>query len=153
MDDIYVIIRGEYSDWSIQGYTTRKSEAKRMCAILRSKDKSKYPDRFYYQKIKHLLTPDEVRNRILYSREVWFKKSEETGGYEILNDRHHNSNNVKFYLDTDIHRKLGEDDGIGITPSGIIRITVETHENDRKKAEKIAQDRIYKYLAEQNGIG
>lgn len=152
MDDIYVIIRGEYSDWSIQGYTTKEDEAKRMCAILRSKEKSKYADKFYYQKVKHFLTPDEMRNKIIYLYDIRFEKTE-NGGYAIHRDEWYGE--YEYYLETDekAQYKHKFDEEIGVDVDGRIYVGVKLHENNLAKAEKIAQDRLYKYIAEQNGIG
>lgn len=138
MDKIYVIVDGVYSDWSILGYTNNEEEAKQICAnySLSHKEGEYYYDVYYLEVngIKFLGQKREVLSRY----EVNFYKNAK--GWT----KNWTSEYVNYYKKENkvIESNNGEQ----------MSVFVYIEPNNKEKAEKIAEDFLYKYLAEKEGI-
>lgn len=135
-NDIYVIIQGVYSDWTIKGYTASECEAKSICEIYNKKERDRFDSDWYYQKVV-LLNEISDESKIYKKFEIRVHEYPK-GEYWLSWD---------FQADQNILLKcpkapiLEEDD-----EGKFISVFLET--DDYKKAEKIAQDFWYAYLAE-----
>lgn len=147
-DEIYVIISGEYSDWSIQGYAKTKDDAIHVCAYKNAHLKP-YEDKWYYQTANYI---HKHSCDIVY---VYTLKFENDGfeKYEILSDTAHE---MDFYSTDDKH--LDELQDIVYDPCKhpwYLYVNVKIREANLNLAKKIAQDKLSKYLyekMEQEGV-
>lgn len=137
MGEIFVIISGEYSDWSIIGYTDNEDDATQICAQ-HNKDLS-YEDWYYYD-INRVESPKQ-RIPLQYIHTVRFNR----GKHGVL---------MSDYFTLDYYPELS---GKSITKTEIenapawIIVRVPLKEVNWDRAKKIAQDAIYKYLYEKQG--
>ena len=128
---IYVVTCGEYSDWWIKGYFETREEAEKYCL----KDTDSHIEGV------ELLSLTENQKKITYLKhhEVVFDKKDNKWIMRVEPDRYkvyegkRQATNYRIWLDTSIF---------------YVEVTAET----REKAEKIAQDCLYKYLAEEANL-
>ena len=145
MDDIYVIVSGEYSDWSIVGYCNNEEEAAKRCFLNNTPEETSYYDEWYYLPVKRMegidlsnVHPDyyyEAR-AFKYSNGWEFPLSI---GVELTEPR---SFGV-FIFNKDSPRCRYEQSA---------QIRFKSKELNREKALKIAQDMLYKKLAELDNL-
>ena len=135
MNKIYLIVQGCYSDWDIVGYFASKDDAERFCV----KKQNSYDE-------PYVMTVDCLDNSIdlsdvktLYEHEVLFDKT--NNGQQMRNE----PDGYRVY---DGGKEDIRANGIEPAPfkNGWICITVNQDKFDRKRAEKIAQDILYRYL-------
>lgn len=132
---IYAVFGGCYSDWYCVGYFTNREEADKYCA--------KYgPGDYYVEEIKNLSNKFDVSDVTLkyeheivfdYCNQKWNMRNEPTR-YQFYSDKKLRSNSIR---DSRIYK---------IQPWIVFKINLQ--ENNRKKAEKIAQDYLYQLIYE-----
>lgn len=138
-NEIFAILSGEYSDWNIEGYTDSEDKAMQICAVHNKENKH---DDWYYAEVKKMENP--IRTiELKYVHEVVFDKNMEA--WQMMQDPYR----YKYFEsgDKDIpeHSKID----YWTYTDRIIVATIPMKENNRKKAEKIAQDMLYQFLAMQ----
>lgn len=130
---IYIVMEGQYSDWRIIGYFMSKDNAERFCVL----QDSKY-DRPYVRVVDCLDGVIDLSDvEVLYEHEVVFDRR---GGTMVMRN------------EPNRYRVYGGDNranNIKVSPCSYewICVKVNQREFNRKKAEKIAQDIMYEYLA------
>ena len=128
---IYVIIQGEYSDWSIIGYFTNREEADKYCVAHPSCD-------YYVHPVSDLTnTEDLSRITLKYTHDVVIDHKPE--GWVVR----HEPDRYKCYMSD----YLNSNEIYSFNPpiwSGY-KINIDT--SNREKAEKIALDYHYQLLA------
>lgn len=134
---IYGVFGGCYSDWYIVGYFNDKELADKYCCAYVDGD-------YYVQPMKDLTNKEDLssvtigyRHRVLFD----FEKNE-TRKWVIRND----PDNYSCHLSDKKSPNFIE---LG---SSWIRFNIDLENNDRKRAEKIAQDYLYELLFYGNGI-
>ena len=128
---IYVIIRGEYSDWSIIGYFTNREEADKYCVAHRSCD-------YYVIPVSDLTnTEDLSRITLKYTHDVVIDRKPE--GWIVR----HEPDRYKCYMSD--YLKSNEAYSMNPPMWGAYKINLDT--SNREKAEKIALDYHYQLLA------
>lgn len=131
---IYLLVQGSYSDWDIVGYFTSEEDAKKFAVL----QYGRYDN-------PHVVDVDCLDGRIdlskvevLYKHEVVFDK---VGGSMVMR----NEPNRYVIYGGDI-----KNNSIYVSPyrgNEWINVIVNQKKFDRKKAEKIAQNIMYQYLA------
>jgi len=137
---IYIIIDGCYSDWFIHGYFNDIEKAEKY-VVWYNANHNGYGDEAYIQE-HELLEPEIDYNAIKVLR-----------NHKVVFDKRGNSWNMRnepdrYDIYTGVKKKTVS--GLWAHKKQIYHVEVTTHE--RKKAEKIAQDLLYKWLAESNGL-
>ena len=139
---VYGIFNGEYSDWGVVGYYTSREEAEKRCAV--HNNILGFDDE-YVMELECLDGKMELPQKPLYYlHTVVFDNTEK--GWVMRNDPERYKFSVEDYDEKE--SSTIEDRFVWIAISVKARKGIE----DRKRVEKIAQDRLYKYLAEKNGI-
>ena len=136
---IYRVFYGEYSDWGVLGYYTTRKEAEKRCAI--DNDRFGYEERYVIELDCLDGTVKTTKNNLNYLHEVvldkegesWIMRNEPTRYIYSVNEMPEqamaeNRSHIVFYVKS---RQGAE---------------------GRAKVEKIAQYRLYKYLALKKGI-
>lgn len=131
MSKIYLVVEGCYSYWNILGYFTNKGEAEKWCVLKREEY-----DEPYVLTANCLDGKDDVSDvHPLYSHEVVFRYK--NGSWNMMNepDRYsvYSGDAKSNCIDCGSWRNW-------------IKITVNQDRFNRKKAEKTAQDLLYRYL-------
>ena len=136
---IYGIFNGEYSDWDVLGYYTNREEAEKRCAI--NNKKCGYYDEYVIE-LECLDGKVEMpKDKLHYLHEVVFDKCD--GTWVMRNEP------TRYkYSTEEITQKEIKEGGSWV----VIFVKSRQGETGRKKAEKIAQDRLYQYLALKKGI-
>ena len=133
---IYAIVTGEYSDWSLVGYFNNKDEAERFCLSRQGEY-----DEPYVRELDLLsITEKEKAIEILKYHEVLFDNRD---GKWIMRKE---PKRYKIYSG----KKTPTHSGIWPHNKRIFYANISTQ--SRKKAEKIAQDLMYKHLAMEENI-
>lgn len=134
---IYGVFGGCYSDWYIVGYFNNRELAEKYCCAFGDGD-------YYVQPMKDLTNKEDLssvsigyRHRVLFD----FQKNE-FRKWVIRND----PDNYSCYLSNKKQPNFIE---LG---NGWIRFNINIDKNDRKRAEKIAQDYLYELLSYGDGI-
>lgn len=131
---IYLVVQGCYSDWDIIGYFTREEDASKF--VISQYDRYDGP---YVTAVDCLDGGIDLSNvEVLYEHEVMFDK---VGGTMVMRNSPHS---YKVY-GGDIRAN-----SIYVSPYKQVQwihVKVNQKKFDRKKAEKIAQDIMYQYLA------
>lgn len=139
---VYVIITGEYSDWSILGYAKTEEEANRICAEHNTDCSPFYSA--YYREVEFLDADGEIddpKERYIYPFEFLGLYN----GVEMTGRPDHR------WVDSAILPKAKPK--IVEKPGGKISVTVYLDEKDcDEKAEKIALDAVYQYISEKRGL-
>ncbi len=156
---IYVLINGEYSDWQIMGYTKSEEEAKRICHYENSKYKTSdvWYDDWYYEEVEEYTEivpkgkPCVVLPKSFYYepgsgwKEDW---SYRTIAYMSEEEAH---KDIRYCQFVEPDNKLDSKGYWGAVCDVIIhKCITDITDDDHKKAFKIAQDRLYKTVAEKN---
>lgn len=139
---VYVIITGEYSDWGILGYAKTEEEANRICAEHNTDCDLFYTA--YYREVEFLDADGEIDDPKL--RYIFpFEFLGLYNGVEITSKP--DCRWVTSVILPKTKPKIVE------KPGGKISVTVYLDEEDGvEKAEKIALDAVYKYIAEKRGL-
>lgn len=134
MNKIYLVVQGCYSDWDIIGYFTSEEDADKF--VVSQHDRYDEP---YVMAVDCLDGGIDLSNvEVLYEHDVVFDKVD---GTMVMRNR---PNSYVVY-GGDIRAN-----SICVSPYKRIqwiRVKVNQKKFDRKKAEKIAQDVMYQYLA------
>lgn len=139
---VYGVFNGEYSDWDVVGYFTSREEAEKSCAV--HNNILGFDDE-YVMELECLDGKIELPQKALYYlHTVVFDNTEK--GWVMRNTPEGYKFSVEDYDEKE--SSTIEDRFVWIAISVKARNGIE----DRKRVEKIAQDRLYKYLAEKNGI-
>ncbi len=137
-DDIYVVMYAYYSDWTIYGYFTEKSEAEKYCLA--------HPEMELDVETLHCLDhrQDLSKLRVAYRHTVSFRQCNKTW----FADPESNANNICKTINADQKenryriRVLDRND----CWDAKIEITIVSDRDDRAAAVKTAQDLLYQYL-------
>lgn len=142
MQEVNIIISGEYSDWAIEGYTTYEYEAIQICA---NHNKSMDYEDQYYERVEKAGLP-KYDIPLIYVHRFY---AHEEGGKLVFDI---NSGNVEYYKDIDVSQN--EEIKMDISSSLFVErferkmfawIYVSLKELNYDKARKIAQDKIAEY--------
>lgn len=137
--DLYAIASGYYSDWTIHGYCTSKEEAYDYCAVT---------NRGYYPILmKHLTPGTKEIPRHIYEYRFSFRQR---NGSWIPDEYDECRAEIRYHIPSDTQPSISRDARDSAWP--YIEVSVLSRRLDVKAAEKIAQDYLYKYLAEQEGL-
>jgi|LGVE01.1.fsa_nt_gb hypothetical protein len=129
---MYVIITGEYSDWDIVGYFGKEEDAKKYCLINNDPH-----DDYYYIEIKKLDLTKKQREVKLYCRHKVVFDLGRDGYFEMREESEECDYDLKEYTNEPAKYNLSDN-----YDSGWISYKINC--SDRKKAEKIAQDKLTK---------
>ncbi len=141
---IYAVFCGFYSDWYAVGYFNNRVDADKYCTVCGN-------DEYYVREIKNLEnTVDLSKVTLKYEYCVtfdfrdnkWIMRNE-SGEYVCYNSTELKPNRVSSYGSNLSYTEL--------KPNRVI-FQINIEENNRKKAEKIAQDYLYKLLSCRDGI-
>lgn len=147
--ELYVVLRGCYSDWSIIGYCDDVEHAMQVCAQ-RNKNISTdigNDDYCYYEVVSHVESDRDVV--LNYVHIVRFEKM--PSGWEMQKAR---PEDLDFYVEGDKYIPLGAViKRCHWNLQECIEARIPVKKNDRKKAEKIAQDMLYAFLLNQESDG
>lgn len=131
---VYGVFGGCYSDWYIVGYFNNRNDAEKYCCISNAD--------YYVEPLKDLTDEKDLSKvELKYAHEVVFDYND-IGDKYIMREE---SDRYTYYIDDELHCN-------NITKGerwNCIRFTINLNHNDRKLAEKIAQD----YLAELRSYG
>lgn len=133
---IYVLYKGKYSDWEEIGYCTTQEEAAAQCGI-RTKRGEMYYSEVYYRAVKCLDGRVKYdKPKLYYEYTAIYKRN--GGTWECI---HHED-----YL------RYGVMEGtiVKTLPNGAISVNLIAPIKRKSKAKKIAQDKLYEYLASRN---
>lgn len=132
---VYAVFGGYYSDWYCVGYFTNREEAEKYCI--------KYGnDECYVEELKDLTNKHDVSDVTLkYEHEVCFDFKDKQW---IMRDE---PTRYTCYSDNQLRYNFVQDSGtFSVQPW--ISFQINLIENNRKKAEKIAQDYLYELIYE-----
>lgn len=146
MDKVYILLTGEYSDTEIQGFVDTEEEAKKICDYNNATSSTHYWREWHYEEIERIKenVPDVKPVYVItvkftkYSGNQWMRSEIRPPCECFLSD----AEEVKGARYCEI------------TPYGADQryaeavVDVVLREPDFDKARKIAQDRLYKKLAE-----
>lgn len=129
MKEIYAVMHAYYSDWQLYGYFTNRQDADKYCAV--------YPEKDCHVEILPCFDGQEDFSNITlkYEHEIVFDK---TNSGWIMRDE---SNRYHMYI-ADYLRS----NSIRNSACGWLAFKVNISKDDRKLAEKIAQDMLYQFL-------
>lgn len=130
MKNIYVVMYAYYSDWEIYGYFTNRVDADKYCVA--------HPERDCHVEVVPCFDNQEDLSNIVlkYEHEIVFDK---TAKGWVMRDE---PNRYTMYM-SDYLRSNSISCGIR---NGWLSLKVNTSKDDRKLAEKIAQDFLYQFL-------
>ena len=138
---VYGIFSGCYSDWSVSGYFTNLDEAEKYCAFMN--EKLDDYDEYYVRVLESMDGDVDVTKIILaYEHEVVFDLKEDK---YIMRDEP-----TRYDYYTGVKRKNSIRYG---NRYGWISFKINLDNNDRKLAEKIAQDTLNIYKVSLNECG
>lgn len=142
MNKIYLVVQGCYSDWDIVGYFTSRDDAERFC--IKEQNKYNEPCVMTVDCLDGDIDLSDVKT--LYEHDVFFDKT--NNGWQMRNE----PDRYKVYDSNEENIRANKIEPspyyrvISSPYTSWIRITVNQDKFDRKKAEKIAQDILYRYL-------
>lgn len=139
---IYAIIREECGDWEITGYTEKELDAMQICAQhnMEGEEKGEHSICWCYREANPAVQKTEVELKFVHE----FRFMDSKTGYKACGyDLYYFSNHSKYAAKEVSVRKF---------PSGIIEVCVPSDETNAENAKKIAQDALYKYMSEKQGI-
>ena len=149
MNEIYVLITGEYSDWEIQGFVESEEEAIKTCELY---NENRDYDRMYYEHASRFkeFSPEkleQIKRKYNYTIRAW--RSENSWHFQEANQI--DIEPTKEWVNEKREVNLCEPIMFNNwDPYAVITLTLTTV--DREKALKIAQDMLYKKLAEREGL-
>lgn len=131
MENIYLVMHAYYSEWRIYGYFTNRLEADKYCVA--------HPDRECHVEIVPCLDNQEDFSEITlkYEHTVVF---DEINNSWVMRDE---PNRYEMYM-ADYLRSNSVKDGFFV--NHWLSFKVNISKDDRKLAEKIAQDMLYQFL-------
>lgn len=134
---IYGVFGGCYSDWYIVGYFNNRELADKYCCAFGDGD-------YYVMPMKDLTNKEDLSSvSIGYRHRVLFDFDRNRSKKWIMRD---DPNNYTCYLSNKKQPNFIE---LG---RPWIRFVIDMEKNDRKKAEKIAQDYLYELLSYGDGV-
>ena len=145
---IYVVMETDYSYYDIKGYFSNEKEAEQYCLA--------HPNDYLHIKKINCFDGKEPQNnkiRTFYEQEIIFDNQTKNicvlGNYVMRNE----PDRYQFYSDKELRKDSIIDDHLA--SHGWIMFKINQKENNRKLAEKVAQDRLAQYLldyAEKHGL-
>lgn len=139
---VYGIFEGHYSDWKCIGYCSSKEEAEKRVAKQNAEDD--YYERYVIE-IPCLDGKIDVSDIVAcYTHDVEFCTNDKGKTYTMLDD----PNNYEISLESKLRHPLIIENLYVVR----IRVPLRPGCNDRKLAEKIAQDEFYAYLYQRRNI-
>jgi len=131
---MFAVIKGEYSDWEIIGYFEIEDDAKKYCAIHNGVNEKVWQNEYYYEEIEKInLTGKQHEIKIYYQHEVAFdfkngnfKMRDEPERYECKVVKNSKAK-TEYFMNSDYTKGW---------------LLYHINCKSRKKAEKIAQDRL-----------
>jgi hypothetical protein len=135
---IYGIFSGAYSDWQIHGYMTNRDEAEKYCALKNSKNNYGW-NQYYVVDINHIYTDvKDIKlkyyHTVTFDFDIGMRNEPYRYNYYVGEDR-------KPYAKYNTFK-----DGSGW-------VSFSFNCEDREKAEKIAQDKYFQFLAYKSEFG
>ena len=142
MNEIYVIFQGCYSDWEILGFCETEEEAIKSCVKYNRQHERYEEDSVYYERASrfNVGTLDLIKPN--YVHRIYFHH--ESDGWKFRK-----MDNIDVYHDAEMNNKIDIDYN-SCLKSGYAYVCLK--EINREKALKIAQDMLYKKLAEEEGL-
>ena len=138
---IYGIFSGAYSDWNIHGYMTDRDEAEKYCAFMNKKynNNNNDWDSYYIMDINH------IRANVKDVKLKYFH----TVVFDFDTGMRNEPDRYKYYIgeDKEPFNKYNTFRGGGGWVSFYFNC------DSREKAEKIAQDKYYQFLAYKSELG
>lgn len=129
LKEIYVIMYAHYSDWKLYGYFTNREDADKYCAARPEKE-------CYVETLPCFDKQQDFSNIFLkYEYEILFNKT--NSGWVMIDEDDNYVAYVADYLRSNSIRNKS---------LNWIAFKVNIEKNDRKLAEKIAQDMLYQFL-------
>lgn len=142
---VYIITSGCYSDYSVHGYCTTEVNAKKYCALKNSGEHGRW-DQFEYEEIECLDDTATEVDRLYYQFVFRFARHEYKNIWTCVS--HEEPMEVVVKTTTCKWRK----NKVAGALNGYAEVTVSTETDDAKKAQKIAQDVLYQWIAEQEDM-
>lgn len=136
---IYCIFSGAYSDWFVHGYMINKDDAEKYCAIKNKELRYNKYDSYYVIEINPIFA-DVKDVKLKYYHEVVFDFDR---GMRDEPDRY------EYYIGENKTPLIK----YNILGCGGGWISFSFNCNDRKRAEKIAQDKYYQFLSYASQFG
>lgn len=152
---IFIIKEGEYSDTRVIGYCTTEEKARKYCALSTGGDAEKLKfDRPRYEEVSCFDDTAEQIKKIWYAYSFKYKPECGANGqltwlqkkYGIATDAAHHGTEVINAL-----KNPGGWKSFSWFPHVAVRVWLDS-DSKEDLAAKIAQDALYAYLAEQNGV-
>jgi len=142
---IYLITRGEYSDYGVVGYCTSKNVAEKVCAKLNRRELQRIYNSNPYM-VESCRCMDEKPKAESVAYEYEFHATKDISG-EVVIRYPYSAEGVLVdeWLPVRVER-----DGYSISESYTIRVRVK--QKNRDKALKIAEDALAQYRAEEEGM-
>lgn len=130
---VYGVFGGCYSDWYIVGYFDNRDDAEKYCCISNSD--------YYVQPLKNLTNEKDLSKvELKYTHDVLFDYDNKNNKYIMRKE----PDRYRYYIDNELHcNSITKSNGFNRLYHWI-KFEINISHNDRKLAEKIAQD----YLAE-----
>ena len=129
---VYGVFGGCYSDWYIVGYFSNRLDAEKYCAAYG-------PDEYYVEEMRDLTNDRDLSEITLkYEHEVIFDFFD--GSWVMRNEPHR----YEYYISDELKPNSIQNHSYGCH---WVCIRVNIEKDDRKFAEKIAQDYFYQLLA------
>ena len=152
---IYLITRGEYSDYHIVGYCTSKRTAEKVCAQLNRKEAQKRYNDPYMVECCRCMDAKPMAKKTAY--EYKFYATKYTDGTVEMNNPWGSTERgmlVDGWLPVKMKYESYENirGGISTPIAGSYMICVRTDRKDPDRALKIAEDALAKYRAEEEGL-
>ena len=137
---VYAVFGGCYSDWYCVGYFTNREDAEKYCIKYKE---DKYGDSYYVVEIKDLSNTCDLSNiSLMYEHKVVFDFKDKK--WIMRNE----PNRYRYYSDNKLRCNNVRDSREYNTRRPWIEFNINLLENNRKKAEKIAQDYLYELIYE-----
>lgn len=140
---IYAVMETDYSYWDIKGYFTNEKEAEKYVLA--------HPEtRLHIERLKCFDGKEPQNNKIqtLYEHFITF----DTRDYEKRKKFTMRNEPDRYFIYTDSELRKDTINDSHLETHSWITFTVNQKENNRKLAEKIAQDKLAQYLAVKNNI-
>lgn len=137
MNEIYVVMHAYYSDWHIHGFFTRREDADKWVATHAGQDEIVVVVECLDNKV------DYSNITLKYEHEVVFDKRDGSWKMREEPDRY------KVYIADYLRSNMVKNSTHMVNPWVSFKVNIV--EDNRKRAEKIAQDMLYQYLDFCNG--
>lgn len=142
---IYLITRGEYSDYGVVGYCTSKNAAEKVCAKLNRRELQRIYNSNPYM-VESCRCMDEKPKAESVAYEYEFHAAKDISGEVVIRYPY----SAEGVLVDELLPVRVERDGYTISETYTIRVRVK--QKNRDKALKIAEDALAQYRTEEEGM-